>query len=133
MTEVGRGRPLGVLIVGVGLLAAVAALLFAPDLGLAGAQVGCGPTGASGASGASGTSGATGATCGPTGYPLYVPGAQPSGGTEQALPALDDQRSATGSGAPVAIAAIAATAVLAQVAVVVSQRRRRSSTGTGRS
>lgn len=134
MTQVRRGRPLGALIVGVGLVAAVMALVFQPGLRLAGAQTGCGPSGPSlcGPTGGTGATGMTGLT-GPTGYPLNLPAADSSGGTtDQALRALGGEPAGTGSATPVAVAALAAAAVLVQLGVV-GRRRRRSSDGTRRS
>ena len=140
MTEVRRKPTLGVLIVGVALLAALLASFGAPKLSLAG-QVPCVPTGPSGPlpgpTGAppceSTTTSSTTTTSTSIPYPLDVPSIEGSAdASEGALPALD-QPAGSDSGFPVGIAALAAAAVLIQVSVGVASKRRRSASATVRS
>jgi hypothetical protein len=121
VTELRHRQSLGVLIVTAAVLAAALTLFFGRDARFAGAQA-CSTTGPSGPSGATGPSGC---------YPLVLPGVQPGGTSERALPPLDRQAGGSGSQVPIGIASVAAVAVLLQVGVI-ARRRRRSSPRTPR-
>lgn len=127
MTEVRRKPTLGVLILGVAVIAALLATFGGPNFSLAGPAA-CVPTGFTGPT-PTGPSGFTGPPC----YPLHVPSVEGSAdASERALPALD-QPAGSDSGFPVGIAALAAGAVLIQAAVAVGVRRRRAPAATDRS
>lgn len=136
MTEVRRKPTLGVLILGVALLAALLALFRAPTLSLAG-QVPCfsgtgpPPVGPSALPPCETTTTSTTSTT--IDYPLDVPLVEGSAdSSEGPLPALDAP-AGSDSGFPVGIAAVAAVAVLIQVSVGVAVKRRRSASATVRS